>query len=278
MENKTTPTTTLKNGIEIPLLGLGTYRALGHDCVEAVKFAINHGYDLIDTAQAYGNEREVGDGWKASGRTREDVFITTKISSGNQGYASTFTSFKTSLVNLQLDYVDLLLIHWPNIRDFDRTIATWQAMTELYEDGLCRSIGVSNFTIPLLDKLITAIDIIPMVNQVEFHPFLYQKELLGYCHRQGIQLEAYTPITRGKFFDHEELQQVAKKYQKTPAQVMLAWSVQHNIVVIPKSVHESHILENADIFFELEAQDMEMLDQVQPQTRLIRSPDAPPSW
>jgi diketogulonate reductase-like aldo/keto reductase len=278
MEINATPTTTLKNGIEIPILGLGTYRALGNECVKAVKFALNHGYAMVDTAQAYDNERQVGEGWKVSGRTREDVFITTKIRNANQGHASTLNSFKTSLENLQTDTVDLLLIHWPNIQDFDRTIATWQAMIKLYEDGFCRSIGVSNFTIPLLEKLSAATDVIPMVNQVEFHPFLFQKELLAYCHRQGIQLEAYTPITRGKFFDHKGIQQVAKKHQKTPAQVMLAWSVQHNIVVIPKSVHEGRILENSDIFFELDTQDMEILDHLQPQTRLIDSPNAPPSW
>ena len=151
-------------------------------------------------------------------------------------------------------------------------------MTELYADRRCRSIGVSNFTIPLLEKLAKETDVIPMVNQVEFHPFLYQKELLAYCYRQGIQLEAYTPIARGKFFDHEGLQQIAKKHQKTAAQVMLAWSVQHNVVVIPKSMHEGRILENSDIFFELEDQDMEILDHLQPQTRLITSPDAPPYW
>lgn len=278
MKNNSTPTTPLNNGVEIPFLGLGTYRALGDKCVKAVKFALNHGYAMIDTAQAYNNERQVGEGWGASGRAREDVFFTTKIRNGNQGYKSTLNSFKTSLTNLQTDTVDLLLIHWPNIQDFDRTIETWQAMTELYEDGLCRSIGVSNFTIPLLEELSAATDVIPMVNQVEFHPFLYQKELLTYCHRQGIQLEAYTPITRGKFFDHKGIQQVAKKHQKTPAQVMLAWSVQHNIVVIPKSVNEGRILENSDIFFELDDQDMEILDHLQPQTRLISSPDAPPSW
>jgi len=278
MTKSTVPTITLNNDVEIPLLGLGTYRALGDACVRAVKFALNHGYALIDTAQAYDNEGQVGGGWKASGRTREEVFITTKIRNGNQGHKSTLRSFMTSLKNLQTDFVDLLLIHWPNIRDFDRTIATWQAMTELYADRRCRSIGVSNFTIPLLEKLAKETDVIPMVNQVEFHPFLYQKELLAYCYRQGIQLEAYTPIARGKFFDHEGLQQIAKKHQKTAAQVMLAWSVQHNVVVIPKSMHEGRILENSDIFFELEDQDMEILDHLQPQTRLITSPDAPPYW
>jgi len=278
MTKNTVPTITLNNDVEIPLLELGTYRALGDACVRAVKFALNHGYAMIDTAQAYDNEGQVGEGWKASGRTRDDIFITTKIRNGNQGHKSTLRSFMTSLKNLQTNYVDLLLIHWPNIRDFDRTIATWQAMTELYQDGLCRSIGVSNFTIPLLEKLIKETGVVPMVNQVEFHPFLYQRELLKYCNQEDVQVEAYTPIARGKFFDHEGLQQIAKKHQKTAAQVMLAWSVQHNIIVIPKSVHEERILENSDIFFSLDSQDMKTLDNLKPQTRLITTPDAPPSW
>jgi len=278
MDISGTPSTTLKNGIKMPFLGLGTYRALGESCVEAVKFALNHGYSMIDTAQAYENEPQVGDGWKASGRKRADVFITTKIRDGNQGHKSTLKSFETSLANLQTDYVDLLLIHWPSIQDFDRTIATWQVMTELYREGLCKSIGVCNFTIPLLHNLIEKTGIVPMVNQVEFHPFLYQKELFSFCNQEEIQVEGYTPITRGKFFHHNAVQQIAKKHQKTPAQVMLAWSVQHNIAVIPKSANEDRILENSDIFFNLDSQDMKTLDNVKPQTRLITPPDAPPSW
>lgn len=278
MVKNTTPTIQLNNSIEMPLLGLGTYRSLGAQGKAAVKYALMHGYDMIDTAQGYDNEAQVGEGWKASGRAREEIFITTKIRNRKQGYETTLSSFNTSLEKLQTDYVDLLLIHWPNIQDFDRSIATWQAMTELYETDLCRSIGVSNFTIPLLEKLMEGTDVIPAVNQVEFHAFLFQKELLDYCQQNGIQIEAYTPIARGKFFKHAQIQQVAKKYQKTPAQVMLAWCVKHTIPVIPKSVHEDRILENSDIFFELDDQDMQILDHLEPQTRLITSPDAPPSW
>jgi diketogulonate reductase-like aldo/keto reductase len=273
-----TPTIKLNNDVDMPLLGLGTYRVLGDEGKAAVQFALTHGYDMIDTAQAYDNEPQVGDGWKASGRTRGDIFITTKIRNGNQGYESTLTSFSKSLEKLQTDYVDLLLIHWPNIQDFNRTLTTWQAMIELYKDGLCRSIGVSNFSIPLLEKLIDETDLVPAVNQVEFHTFLYQKELLDFCNEQAIRIEAYTPIARGKYFDHAQIQGVAEKYQKTPAQVMLGWCIQHNIPVIPKSVHNDRILENRDSFFELAPQDMEILDNLKPQTRLIDSPNAPPSW
>ena len=278
MEKNRTPTIKLNNDVNMPLLGLGTYRALGDEGKAAIQFALTHGYNMIDTAQAYSNEPQVGDGWIASGRTRGDIFITTKIRNGNQGYESTQSSFKKSLVNLQTDYVDLLLIHWPNIQDFNRTLTTWQAMIELYKDGLCRSIGVSNFSIPLLEKLIDETDLVPAVNQVEFHTFLYQKELLDFCNEQAIRIEAYTPIARGKYFDHVQIQGVAEKYQKTPAQVMLGWCIQHNIPVIPKSVHNDRILENRDSFFELAPQDMEILDNLKPQTRLIDSPNAPPSW
>lgn len=262
--------TTLNNGVEIPYLGLGTFLAHGDECAHAVEFALRHGYDLIDTAQGYRNESQVGSGWKASGRPREDIFITTKISYGNRGYDEALQSFATSLDDLQTEYVDLVLIHWPDIQEFDRTIDTWRALVELQEQGKSRSIGVSNFTIPLIERLLETTDVVPAVNQVEFHTFLYQQDLLAYCRDKGIQIEAYSPVAKARFFDHEDLRKVAQKHDKTPAQVMLAWLVNHNLVAIPKTVHESRILENADIFFELDDEDMQILDHIEPQTRLVK--------
>lgn len=263
-------TATLNNGVVIPYLGLGTWLSKGEQCEHAVQFALTHGYDHIDTARAYGNERQVGRGWQASGRPRDEIFITTKIQNADQGYQSSINSFKDSLHDLQTDYVDLLLIHWPSVGEFQRTVETWQGLIDLQADGFCRSIGVSNFTIPLTEKLLQEIPVIPAVNQVEFHTFLFQKELLNYCREKGIQLEAYSPIARAKFLDHDELLRIAEKYEKSPAQVMLAWCVNHDIVVIPKSVHEKRILENAKIFFELDDDDMKLLDNLDTQTRLVR--------
>lgn len=275
MDKSIQTTTTLTNGIKMPLLGLGTWQARGKKCEHAVEFALNHGYSMIDTAQGYNNETQVGRGWKTSGQSREDIFITTKISSSNQGFNKSKRSLEESLEKLQTDYVDLTLIHWPKKRNFSMTVETWKALVELEENGLSRSIGVSNFTIPLLENLIKETGIIPAVNQVEFHIFLYQKELLAYCQEKEIQVEAYSPIARAKFFNNETIQQVAQKYEKTAAQVMLAWCLNHGLVVIPKSTNEGRIKENADIFFKLDEDDMQALDNANRTTRLVDGPWAP---
>jgi diketogulonate reductase-like aldo/keto reductase len=265
----------LNDGFEIPYLGLGTWQSRENKCEHAVQFALTHGYSMIDTAQGYHNERQVGSGWKASGRSRDDFFISTKISSSNQGFEMSKQSFEKSLDKLQTEYVDLLLIHWPKKRNFSLTIETWQALIELQESGLTRSIGVSNFTIPLLEKLLQETDVVPAVNQVEFHTFLYQKELLAYCRDKGIQIEAYSPIARAKFLDNEKIQRVAKKHDKTAAQVMLGWCINHDLVVIPKSTHEGRIQENADIFFEMDGEDLQLLDNIESTIRLVDGPWAP---
>ena len=275
--NMPSQTITLNNNVEFPILGLGTWQAVKSACVEAVAFALTHGYSLIDTAQGYNNETEVGKGWQESGRQREDIFITTKINNSNQGYDSSKRSFENSLAHLQTDYVDLLLIHWPDITNFNKTVETWQAMVEMQKEGLCRAIGVSNFTISLLETLKSESDVIPAVNQVEFHPFLYQKSLLTYCRENKIQIEAYSPITRGKFFSNSVLQRMAEKYAKTPAQIMLAWGVNHEIVVIPKSTHQGRIQENADIFFNIDDEDMAELDSLNRDLRLVKGFWEPPA-
>jgi len=271
-------TATLNDGAKMPYLGLGTWQSNGRDCEHAVEFALNNGYNLIDTAQLYFNEKRVGSAWKNSGRNRETIFITTKIGGQNQGYKRSIQSLKKSLKNLGTEYVDLALIHWPNIHHFGITIETWRALVELRENGLCRSIGVSNFTTPLIEQLVNEIDVIPSVNQVEFHTFLYQKELLKDCQDKGIQLQAYSPIARAKFLDNDEIQQIAKKHDKSPAQVMIAWCIQHGVPVVPKTVHENRILENADVFFELDEADLNTLDNFEQQVRLIKGLSSPPSW
>jgi len=271
-------TATLNDGQKIPYLGLGTWQSRNSDCAQAVSFALNHGYDMLDTAQIYENEGQVGKGWKDSGRSRDSFFLTTKIWNMHQGYQSAKRSFKTSLKKLQTDYVDLLLIHWPNIKNFSRTVQTWRALVELQKEGLARSIGVSNFTPALIDELASQSDVVPAVNQVEFHVFLYQKGLVEYSQEKGIQLEAYSPLARGKFLDNPTLQKIAEKHGKSAAQVMLAWLVEHNIVAIPKSVHEKRIEDNSDIFFGLDETDMAQLDSLNRNERLINPHWGPPSW
>ena len=275
MDKTIKSTKTLNNGVEMPVLGLGTWQSQGNKCEDAVEFALNNGYLMIDTAQGYNNEAQVGRGWKASGKSREEIFITTKISSSNQGYDKSKSSVEQSLEKLQTDYLDLLLIHWPSKRNFSRTIETWKALVELEKEGRTRSIGVSNFTIPLIERLMKETDVVPAVNQVEFHTFLYQKELLNVCQGKGIQVEAYSPIARANFFDNEVLQETAEKYDKTAAQVMLAWCINHDLVVIPKSTHEGRIKENSNIFFELEEEDMQKLDNLDRNHRLVDGPWAP---
>ena len=271
-------TAMLNDGHKIPYLGLGTWQSNNSDCRQAISVALDHGYDMIDTAQAYNNETQVGKGWQESSRTRESFFLTTKIWNMHQGYKSTRRSFKTSLKKLGTDYVDLLLIHWPNIKNFSRTVETWQAMIELQKEGLARSIGVSNFTPALIDTLAGQTGVLPAVNQVEFHIFLYQKDLVEYGREKEIQLQAYSPLARGKFLNDPTLLQVAQKHGKSTAQVMLAWLLRHDIVAIPKSIHEQRIVENADICFELDQEDMALLDGLNRNERLILPPWAPPSW
>jgi diketogulonate reductase-like aldo/keto reductase len=271
-------TIALNNQVEIPVLGLGTWLAEGKNCTRAVAFALNHGYDHIDTAQAYGNEDQVAKGWQSSDRKREDIFITTKIWNTNQGRKRTRSSLEKSLKRLETDYVDLCLIHWADVKDFDRTRETWDTLIEAHEAGQCRAIGVSNFTIPLIRKLLEKTDVVPAINQVEFHPFLYQKDLMDFCREQGIKLEAYSPLARAAHLDHPVLKEIAEKHEKTAAQVMLAWGVNHGLIVIPKSVHDDRIAENAEIFFELDEGDMEKLDSLDIRDRQVRPDWAPPSW
>jgi methylglyoxal/glyoxal reductase len=254
----------LNNGVEIPLLGLGVYQSPpGKTTERAVSYALKIGYRHIDTASIYGNESDVGSALRQSGLRREEVFITTKVWNSEQGYDRTLQACERSLRRLGLAYVDLYLIHWhvPGM-----SIETWKAMVELLQEGKARAIGVSNYTIgDLQDILQNSKDdvVVPAVNQVEFHPFLYQNELLQFCKNNNIQLEAYSPLTRAKRLNHHAVIEIAKKYGKTAAQVLIRWSLQHGVVVIPKSTHQERIMENSQVFdFHLEQEDMNLLDSL----------------
>jgi diketogulonate reductase-like aldo/keto reductase len=258
----------LNNGFEIPYLGLGVYQSPpGENTARAVRYAFKVGYRHIDTAELYGNETDVGRALRESRIRREDVFITTKVWNSHQGYDSTLYAFERSLGRLGLSYIDLYLIHWP-VQGHDDD--TWRAMIKLLHQGKAHAIGVSNYSIRELNELLHKSDVVPAVNQVEFHPFLYQKELLSFCKNNNIQLEAYSPLTRGKKLSHPTVVEIAKKYGKTPAQVLLRWSLQHDVIVIPKSIHEHRILENSQVFdFQIESKDMKFLDSMNENFRTV---------
>ena len=251
----------LNNGVKGPRFGLGVYQSPpGQLTRKAVEYALKIGYRHIDTARIYGNESDVGTAIRESGIEREDVFVTTKLWNGDQGYEAALRACNESLKRLGLKYLDLYLIHWPvqNAR-----AQSWKALVQLLKDGKSRAIGVSNYTIHHLTGLLESSSVVPAVNQVEFSPFLYQKELLDYCEKHKIQLEAYSPLTQGDKLNHPTIRQIAKSHNKTPAQVMLRWGLEHKLVTIPKSIHEERIRENAQIFdFRLTTSDMQSLNSL----------------
>ncbi|MBS4204417.1 aldo/keto reductase [Lederbergia citrea] len=255
----------------MPWLGLGVFQvAEGEEVINSVLHAIEAGYRSIDTAAGYRNETGVGTAIKQSGIPREELFITTKLANPDQGYESTLRAFEDSRRKLDLEYIDLYLIHWPGKDKFQET---WKAFEKLHKEGFIRSIGVSNFKIHHLETLKQNSDIIPAVNQVEFHPLLNQQKLLQYCKNEGIQLEAWSPIMKGNL-NLPTLTELAAKYGKTPAQIVLRWDVQHGVVTIPKSVHKERIQENADIFdFTLSEEDMKAIDQLNQDHRFGPDPD-----
>lgn len=259
----------LNNGVEIPYLGLGVYQSPpGKTTLNAVKYALKIGYRHFDTAELYGNETDVGRALRESEIRRDDVFITTKVWNSHQGYDSTLRACQGSLERLGLSYVDLYLIHWP-VQGFGDE--TWKAMIDLLREGKARAIGVSNYAIRELNEILDKSDVVvPAVNQVEFHPFLYQEQLLEFCKNNKIQVEAYSPLTRGKRLDHPDIKKVANKYGKTASQILIRWNLQHDIVPIPKSVHNDRILENSQVFdFHIESDDMMLLDTMNENFRSV---------
>jgi diketogulonate reductase-like aldo/keto reductase len=255
----------------MPWLGLGVYRiAAGGSCVRAVAHALSIGYRHIDTAALYGNEEDVGRAVRESGVPRSEVFVVTKLWNSDQGYASAIKACNASLAKLKLDYVDLYLIHWP---ESGRRLDSWRALVELNRQGKCRSICVSNYTIAHLKELLASSDVKPSVNQVEFSPFLYQRDLLEFCRSHAIQLEAYCPLTRGEKLKDPTVGGIARRHGRTPAQVLLRWALQHEVVVIPKSGNPARITENAGLFdFTLDGRDMSALDALDADFRACWDP------
>ncbi|WP_020156981.1 aldo/keto reductase [Caldibacillus debilis] len=265
-------TTVLHNGVKMPYFGFGTYKVKeGEEVYNAVRTALETGYRLIDTAALYENEEGVGRAIRDSGIPREEIFVTTKVWNSDQGYDSTLRAFETSLKKLDIGYIDLYLIHWAVKGKY---LDTWKALVELYKEGRVRAIGVSNFQIHHLQDIMDHFDEIPTVNQVELHPYLTQEELREFCAKHNIKVEAWSPLGRGRLLDLPELKRIAEKYGKTPAQVVLRWHVQNDIIVIPKSVHPERIKENADIFdFELSDEDMAAINRLNRNERFGKDPD-----
>jgi len=249
----------LNNGVEMPVLGLGVWQTpSGRATQQAVRWAFEAGYRLIDTAKLYGNERDVGIAVKESGVPREEVFVTTKLWNSDHGYESALRAFDESLKRLGLGYVDLYLIHWPVPRLRDET---WRALERILKEGKARAIGVSNYTVRHLDELARSASIPPAVDQVEFSPFLYSEDFLRHGKGAGIQVEAYSPLTKGEKLGHPVLKRIAAVLGRSPAQILIRWSLQHGLVVIPKSSRRERIQENARVFdFELSADEMRALD------------------
>ena len=268
--------TTLHNGVKMPWFGLGVFKVEeGPELVNAVKAAIINGYRSIDTAAIYGNEEGVGqgirEGLKEAGISREDLFVTSKVWNSDLGYESTLEAYQTSLKKLGLEYLDLYLIHWPVEGKYNDA---WKALETIYNEGRVKAIGVSNFHIHHLKDLMKNAEIKPMIDQVEFHPHLTQKELQAFCREQGIQLEAWSPLAQGQLLDDETLKEIAVKYSKSVAQVILRWDLQNGVVTIPKSTKEHRIIENSSIFdFSLSNEDMAKIDGMNQNRRVGPAPD-----
>ncbi|MNB79609.1 putative oxidoreductase YtbE [compost metagenome] len=262
---------TLSDGRTMPWLGLGVWQTkAGDEVIHAVRTAIEIGYRSIDTAAAYKNEEGVGQGIKESGIPRDELFITTKVWNADQGYEQTLKACDASLKKLGLNVLDLLLIHWPVKGKF---VDTWKALIHLQQEGYVKSIGVSNFQPHHLNSIIEETGIKPAVNQVEFHPLLTQRELVKYCRDQNIQLEAWSPLMQGNL-DLPLLLELAAKYNRTPAQIVLRWDIQQGVITIPKSVHEKRIRENAGIFdFTLSDEDVKAIEDLNKNQRYGPDPD-----
>ena len=263
----------LNNGVEIPLLGLGVYQIpQGAKTAEAVRVALVSGYRHIDTAAIYGNEQDVGAGIRQSGVAREEIFLTTKLWNDDMRKGRVREAFFESLKRLQTDYVDLYLIHWPVAGKY---MDSWKVLEELYAEKRIRAIGVSNFHKHHLEDILSIARVTPAVNQIERHPLLSQMPLIQYCEGHGISVEAYSPLggTGGTLLNNEVLQNIAKKYDKSPAQIVLRWNVQRGIIVLPKSVHAERIQSNAEIDFMLDEEAMEEIDGLNRDERVNADPD-----
>ena len=267
----------MNDNCQIPVVGLGTWKSEpGKTTSQAVLDSLEAGYRHIDTARAYDNETDVGRAVNDSGLPREDLFITTKLWNQHQGYEEAIEACEKSLNRLNCDYIDLYLIHWP-LRE--KRNHSWKAFIELRDRGLCKSIGVSNFTIEHLAEIEAKFGILPAVNQVEFHPYHYQKELLDYCNSKNIIIEAYSPLVHAKRMDEPKLGAISEELGKTPAQILIRWSIQRGMVVLPKSVNKSRIIENFSVFdFDIPDSMMKKLDELDESFVTCWDPHNPPHY
>jgi len=263
---------TLADGNKMPQQGFGVYKITDqNEFDQAIASAWNHGYRLFDTAQMYKNEQNLGDSLKKLNVPRDEMFITTKISETNQGYEGSINSLKASLKKLQMDYVDLLLIHWPINTEF---FETWRAFEDIKKSGLAKSIGVSNYDMVHLQYLATQANEMPVINQIEVSPLMSQKPMLKFNDDNNIVTQAWSPLGRGKVLNHPTILAVAKDTGKSAAQVILRWHLQNGIAIIPKSIHDERIAQNADIYdFELSTSQMEQMDSVNTNHRVSKEPE-----
>ena len=262
--------TTLNNGMQIPLFGLGAWDMYGKEAEQATCDALEIGYRLIDTATGYKNEKEIGNAVRKSGIPRNEIFVTTKVPNAQQGYDSTLKAFEASMKALNIDYIDLYLVHWP-IKA--KRKETWKALEYLFNNRQVRAIGVANYLLPFLKELETYSVIVPAVNQMEFSPWLFLKNELQYCKEHNILLQSYSPLTRARKFNDEQLQKLCKKYNKTSAQIILRWNIEHGISTIPKSSNKKRLQENFDIFnFSLLKEDVSLMDNFNEDFRVVEDP------
>lgn len=264
--------TLLHNGVAMPWLGFGTWELQNSDdAVRSLRTAIDTGYRSIDTAAMYQNEKAVGQAIREYGLDRQEFFVTTKVWNHDQGYEQTLRAFEESRKQLGMDYVDLYLIHWPVKEKY---IDTWKALEHLYEQGAVKAIGVCNFQIHHLESLFAKSRVVPMVNQFECHPLLSQKDLIRYCKEHQIQPEAWRPLMKGNHLNQPEILELADRYERTAAQIILRWHLQNGVVVIPKSSNETRIRENAQVFdFTLSNEDMLRMDGLNQNHRTGADPD-----
>lgn len=269
----THPSIDLNDGRAIPQLGLGVWQVPDEQAATAVAEALAAGYRLVDTAAIYENEKGVGEGLRAAGVPREEIFVTTKLWNTDQGYDEALRACEASLGLLGLDYVDLYLIHWP-VPAKDRYVDAWRALLELRRRGLARSVGVSNFHAPHLRRVIDATGVVPAINQVELHPYLQQRELRAFHAEHGIATESWSPLAQGEALGDPAIAAIAAKHGKTPAQVVIRWHLDRGLVVIPKSVTPARIRENAAVFdFALDAADHAAIDGLNADRRVGPDPE-----
>lgn len=269
----TVPGITLSNGVRVPQLGFGVWQVPEDEVADAVETALEVGYRSIDTAAAYGNEEGVGEALRRSGLDRDELFVTTKLANPDQGFDSVLRAFDASLDRLGLNVLDLYLIHWPLPRR-DLYVPTWKALERLYAEGRVRAIGVCNFQVPHLERVMEEGGIAPMVNQIELHPLLTQEELRDFDAKHNIATEAWSPLGHGRLLDHPAVTEIADEHERTPAQVLLRWHVQLGNVVIPKSVTPERIRSNFEVFdFELSDEEMGRISDLDNDTRFGPDPD-----